>query len=116
MRPHLDGTGFGWIEIEGVRHGNDVLIRLDGTVEKRKKKLSKQIYGTSHTISLGSIRQGAPLGGGRRVLPGIGGGGAVAGDSGGNRRLERCGRRLHWTFSPDLLSTSYPTRIPTAAR
>jgi hypothetical protein len=52
MRPHLDRTGFGWLEIEGERHDNDVLIRLDGSIEKRKKKLSKQIYGTSHTISL----------------------------------------------------------------
>ncbi len=52
MRPHLDRTGFGWIEIDGERHEHDVLIRLDGTVEKRKKKLSKRVYGTSHTISL----------------------------------------------------------------
>ncbi len=52
MRPRLDHTGFGWLEIDGERHEYDVLIRLDGTVEKRKKKLSKRIYGTSHTISL----------------------------------------------------------------
>jgi hypothetical protein len=31
---------------------NDILIRLNGKVEKRKKKLSKEVYGTSHTISL----------------------------------------------------------------
>jgi hypothetical protein len=29
-----------------------VLIRLGGKVAKRKKKLSKAVYGTSHTISL----------------------------------------------------------------
>jgi hypothetical protein len=29
-----------------------VVIRLDGEPEKRKKKLSKAIYGTSHVISL----------------------------------------------------------------
>ncbi len=52
MRPHLDRTGFGWLQIDGERHEHDVLIRLDGTVEKRKKKLSKRVYGTSHTISL----------------------------------------------------------------
>jgi hypothetical protein len=48
----LDRTGFGWLEIDGTRHEHDVLIRLDGTVEKRKKKLSKRIYGTSHMVSL----------------------------------------------------------------
>jgi hypothetical protein len=52
MRSHLDSTGFGWLEIDGERHEHDVLIRLDGTVEKREKKLSKRVYGTSHTISL----------------------------------------------------------------
>lgn len=31
---------------------HDVLIRLGGEVRKRKKKLSKAIYGTSHVISL----------------------------------------------------------------
>jgi hypothetical protein len=29
-----------------------VLIRLSGEVAKRKKKLSKAVYGTSHTVSL----------------------------------------------------------------
>ena len=29
-----------------------MIIRLGGQVEKRKKKLSKAVYGTSHTISL----------------------------------------------------------------
>ncbi|MBI4503366.1 MAG: hypothetical protein HY700_19685 [Gemmatimonadetes bacterium] len=51
MRPHLDRTGFGWLEIDGHRYEHDVLIRLDGEIEKRKKKLSKRIYGTSHTVS-----------------------------------------------------------------
>jgi hypothetical protein len=48
----MDRTGFGWLEIDGKRREHDVLIRLNGTVEKRKKKLSKRIYGTSHRISL----------------------------------------------------------------
>ncbi len=52
MRPHLDGTAFGWIEIDGRRYEHDVLLKRDGSIEKRKKKLSKRVYGTSHTISL----------------------------------------------------------------
>jgi hypothetical protein len=52
MKPQLTGTGFGWIEVEGERITHDILIRLDGKVTKRKKKLSKELYGTSHTISL----------------------------------------------------------------
>jgi len=50
-RPHCDATGFGWIEIDGERYEHDVLIRLDGRIKRRKKKLSKLVYGTSHVIS-----------------------------------------------------------------
>ena len=52
MKPTLTGTGFGWIDLDDQRISHDILIRLDGEVTKRKKKLSKEVYGTSHTISL----------------------------------------------------------------
>lgn len=52
MKPKIDKTKFGSITIAGNAIDHDVLIRLDGQVKKRKKKLSKAIYGTSHTISL----------------------------------------------------------------
>ena len=52
MRPEIDATTFGSITIEGKTFEYDVLIRLNGEIEKRKKKLSRAIYGTSHVISL----------------------------------------------------------------
>ena len=52
MRPEIDATTFGSITIEGKTFEHDVLIRLNGEIEKRKKKLSKAIYGTSHILSL----------------------------------------------------------------
>lgn len=52
MKPYIDQTVFGSITIEGSRFEHDVIIRLDGQVKKRKKKLSKAVYGTSHVISL----------------------------------------------------------------
>jgi hypothetical protein len=52
MKPTLRGTGFGWIDVNEQRIKHDILIRLDGEVAKRKKKLSKEVYGSSHTISL----------------------------------------------------------------
>lgn len=52
MKPYINKTGFGWIEIDGNRYEHDVLIRPDGEVKKRKKKLSKQIFGSSHVISI----------------------------------------------------------------
>jgi hypothetical protein len=52
MKPTINSTRFGSITIEGKTFENDVIIRLDGEVKKRKKKLSKAIYGTSHIVSL----------------------------------------------------------------
>ena len=52
MQPRIDRTQFGSVTIDGKVFEHDVLIRLGGQVEKRKKKLSKAVYGTSHTISL----------------------------------------------------------------
>jgi len=47
----IERTEFGSITIDGETYEHDVLIRLSGKVRKRKKKLSKKYYGTSHTIS-----------------------------------------------------------------
>jgi hypothetical protein len=47
----IDATEFGAITIDGKTYDHDVLIRLSGKVEKRRKKLSKEEYGTSHVIS-----------------------------------------------------------------
>ena len=52
MRPRIDSTQFGSITIEGSKIEHDVLICLSGEIKKRKKKLSKAVFGTSHTISL----------------------------------------------------------------
>ena len=47
----IEGTAFGTITIDGKTYDHDVIIRLSGEVVKRKKKLSKKYYGTSHVLS-----------------------------------------------------------------
>ena len=47
----IEGTTFGTITIDGKTYEHDVIIRLSGEVVKRKKKLSKKYYGTSHILS-----------------------------------------------------------------
>jgi len=47
----IESTEFGSITIEGKTYQFDVVIRLSGEVIKRKKKLSKMYYGTSHKVS-----------------------------------------------------------------
>lgn len=52
MKTTINSTSPGSITINGEEFRHDVIIRLSGKVEKRKKKLSKQVYGTSHKMSL----------------------------------------------------------------
>jgi hypothetical protein len=47
----IDSTIFGAITIDGKTYEHDVVIRLSGDVVKRKKKLSKKLYGTPHVLS-----------------------------------------------------------------
>jgi hypothetical protein len=47
----IDHTAFGEITINGKTYDHDVVIRFSGKILKRKKKLSKQLYGTSHVVS-----------------------------------------------------------------
>ncbi len=68
MKPHIDGTDFGSITIAGKRIEHDVVLRLDGSVEKRRKKLSKALYGTSHTVSLAEAKHVYEDGAGQLVL------------------------------------------------
>ncbi len=76
MKPRVDATEFGSITIAGETYAHDVVIRLDGTVKKRKKKLSKQIYGTSHTVSRDEAKAIYNKGADRLVV-GTGQGGAL---------------------------------------
>ncbi|MBK8385857.1 MAG: MTH938/NDUFAF3 family protein [Accumulibacter sp.] len=48
----IDSTDFGSITIDGATYPHDVVIRLSGEVLKRNKRLSKQYYVASHTISV----------------------------------------------------------------
>jgi hypothetical protein len=52
----IDGTEFGSITIDGKTYDHDVVIRLSGKVKKRRKKLSKAQYGTSHIVSEAEAR------------------------------------------------------------
>src|SRR4029450_5019945 len=52
MEPKIDRTQFGSVTIDGETITHDVIIRLGGRGGEGKEKLSKAVYGTSHTISL----------------------------------------------------------------
>lgn len=77
-RPEIGDTTFGSITVDEEMYNHDILITLKGKVKKRKKKLSKEIYGTSHTISLPEIEyvyeeeaEGILIGSGQYGLAGL---------------------------------------------
>ena len=47
----IENATFGTITMDGKTYEHDVVVRLSGEVVKRKKKLSKKYYGTSHILS-----------------------------------------------------------------
>jgi len=46
----FEGTSFGSVTFNGKRYGYDILVLPDGRVEKRRKSLSKSVFGTSHKL------------------------------------------------------------------
>ena len=102
MRPRINASTFGTITIDGREFGNDVILRLDGSIEKRKKKLSKKIYGTSHTISLDEARhvheKGAEL-----LLIGTGHCGRVGLSDEAERYFKKRGCRIKLAATPEAI-------------
>ena len=76
MEPTIDKAKFGSITVAGAKHKHDIVIRLAGRVEKRPKKLSKAIYGTSHVISLEEAQHVYQVGA-ERLIVGAGQRGSV---------------------------------------
>jgi hypothetical protein len=68
MEPKIERTMFGSVTIGGDVYDHDIIIRLGGNVKKRKKKLSKAVYGTSHIISLDEAKHVYQKGAGRLVV------------------------------------------------
>jgi hypothetical protein len=73
MRPLIAGTQFGSITVDRTVYDHDVIIDPVGTVSRRKKKLSKAVYGTSHVISLAEAKYVLDHGkGAERLIVGAG--------------------------------------------
>ena len=99
----IDETQFGSVTIDGKVFDHDVLIRLSGKVEKRKKKLSKAVYGTSHTISLAEASHVHPKGAGR-LLIGAGQQGRVRLSEEAAALFERRRCRVELLPTPEMIS------------
>jgi hypothetical protein len=102
MQPRIDRTQFGSVTIDGKVFTHDVLIRLGGKVEKRKKKLSKAVYGTSHTISLAEAKHLYQTGA-ARLLIGAGQHGTVELSKEAAAYLERHRCQVELLSTPEVI-------------
>src|SRR5258706_14991766 len=117
----IDSTICGAITIDGKTYEHDVVVRLSGEVVKRKKKLSKKLYGTSHVLSkdeakfslregvrpgchrLGSDGQRASVSGGGSLFRKKALRGRVDADTRGDSVVQPLARKEDRALSRDLL-------------
>ena len=104
MKPEIDATEFGSITIGGGTYDHDVVIRPGGKVKKRKKKLSKAVYGTSHIVSLDEAKH-VYVKHTERVIVGSGQNGVLKLSEEAREYLERKGCRI------DVLPTPRAARL-----
>jgi hypothetical protein len=102
MKPRIDRTQFGSVTLDGTAFEHDVVIRLGGRVVKRKKKLSKAVYGTSHTISLAEARHVYQKGA-ARLLIGAGQYGTVGLSDEAAAYLQRHGCQVELLPMPEVI-------------
>jgi len=48
--PTINDTQFGEVTIDDEVYSFDVIIRADGKIEKRNKKIAQELFGTSHSL------------------------------------------------------------------
>jgi hypothetical protein len=53
--PVVESDSFGGVRVGGEVYNYDVVIRADGRVKKRKKKLSRREHGTAHKLSAAEL-------------------------------------------------------------
>jgi hypothetical protein len=112
--PTITGTQFGAITLGKETYDKDIYIRADGTVQKRKKKLAKQAYGTSHKIGPDELKK-LCKGGPEIVFIGTGQQGLAELTEEGRRYLEKHGIDYAAMPTPDVIASYNKCRQPKAA-
>jgi hypothetical protein len=112
--PTLTNTAFGAITVGDKTHENDIYILANGAVQKRKKKLAKQIYGTSHSIGPEELKK-ISLGKPQVVFVGTGQQGAAALTEDGQRYLDEEGISCQAMPTPEIVAAYNQCDKPKAA-
>ena len=102
--PAINGTAFGSITLGDETYDKDVYILAGGEVKKRKKRLAKDVYGTSHKIGpdeLARLCKGKP----KIVFIGTGQQGVAELTEEGKRYLEKQGIDYAALPTPEIVAS-----------
>jgi hypothetical protein len=111
MPPKIDSTAFGSITVDGETFEHDILVRLSGEVKRRKKKLSKSVFGTSHIVSLAEAEH-VHEEGCRRLIVGTGQSGGLRLSDEARRLFEEHGVACTLEPTPQAIETFNRCREP----
>jgi len=112
--PEIASTSFGQITVGAKTYGHDIYLLADGKVKKRKKRLAKAAYGTSHRIGpdeLERVCQGGP----EVLFIGTGQYGAVKLTEEGREFLRQRGVECCALATPQAIGAYNDCRQPKAA-
>jgi hypothetical protein len=113
--PTLTGTAFGEVTVGDETFGHDVYLLANGTVQKRKKKLARQTYGTAHHIGPEELKR-VCLGKPKVVFIGTGQQGVAALTEEGQHYLDEEGITCTAMPTSEILSAYNQCDKPKAAR
>src|SRR5512135_1812190 len=100
MRPTLAGSQFGSILVEAIPSRYDIYVRLNGTVKKRRKRLSREVSGTAHVVSVREVRHIYQRGA-KRLIVGTGYDGVLSLSEEALAFLEKKGCQVRMLATPD---------------
>lgn len=111
--PRIDSVSFGVVVVGGEEIPNDIYIRADAKVAKRKKKAARQKYGTSHVVDaeeLQKVCKGQP----KTVIIGAGFQGMVRLTDDAKRFLDSLGAEWRILRTPEAVDAYNAARGPKA--
>jgi len=112
--PKITSTQFGSVGLDDETYDRDIYILAGGQVKKRRKKLARQVYGTSHKIGpdeLARLCKGRP----RIVFIGTGQQGVAELTEEGKRYLETRGIDYAALPTPQIVASYNACEKPKAA-
>ena len=111
MKPRFARAAFGSILVDERPCDHDVYVRLNGKVKKRRKRLSRRVFGGSHVVSIEEARHVYQRGA-KRLIVGAGYDGVLTLSPEASAYLKKHGCRVDMRSTPDAADLWNEARGP----